>query len=153
MLPSRYYKNKGWISSGDFLGSGNIATQLKKYRSFKKAKIFARSHFKSSVEFVKYRKSGKLPKDIPGFPSQTYKNKGWKGWGDFLGTGRIALRLRRYKPFREARKFVRNLQLKSNSEWLTYCKSGKKPSDLPSNIERVYKNKGWKGCKDFLGTG
>ena len=80
------------------------------------------------------------------------KKNQWKSWGDFLGTARIATQLRQYKPFRKARKFVRNLQLKSNSEWRAYCRSGKKPSDLPSNTPRVYKNKGWKGWGEFLGT-
>jgi len=28
--PNRYYKNRGWVSWGDFLGTGRIANQLKK---------------------------------------------------------------------------------------------------------------------------
>ena len=37
--------------------------------------------------FNEYKKTGKLPKDIATSPGGTYKNKGWKGWKDFLGTG------------------------------------------------------------------
>ncbi|MFZ0329087.1 MAG: DEAD/DEAH box helicase family protein, partial [Nitrososphaeraceae archaeon] len=40
-------------------------------------------------EFRKYCKSGKLLKDIPKRPEVVYKEE-WKGWGDYLGTGRIA---------------------------------------------------------------
>ena len=77
-----------------------------------------------------------------------YKKQGtWKSWGDFLGTG-----YREYRPFEEAREFVRTLGLKSISEWTKYAKSGKKPEDIPSTPNGVYKDKGWKGLRDWLGT-
>ena len=41
--------------------------------------------------------------------------------------------------------------IKSQSEWAKYCKSGKKPKDIPSTLHRTYKE--WKGCGDFFGTG
>ena len=46
-------------------------------------------------EIKKFTRSGKLPKDIPTFPNQTYENKGWISWGDFLGTGYVALKYRK----------------------------------------------------------
>ena len=36
-------------------------------------------------------------------------------------------------------------------EWKSYCKSGKKPNDVPATPWSTYKNKGWKGLADFLG--
>ena len=33
-----------------------------------------------------------------------------------------------------------------------YCKSGKKPENIPMAAEDVYKNE-WKGLGDWLGTG
>ena len=38
-----------------------------------------------------------------------------------------------------------------NQEWRKYAKSGKLPKDIPTNVWQVYKNKGWKGWRDFLG--
>ena len=73
--------------------------------------------------------------------------------GDWLGTGTIAPRLREYRSFKEARAFVRRLGLKSQCEWRAYCKSGKKPDDIPANPNRTYAKAGWAGMGDWLGTG
>lgn len=32
--PERYYKNRGWVSWGDFLGTGRVANQYKKRSEF-----------------------------------------------------------------------------------------------------------------------
>jgi very-short-patch-repair endonuclease len=39
-----------------------------------------------SKEWPLAKKTGRLPIDIPGQPARVYKDKGWAGWGDFLGT-------------------------------------------------------------------
>ena len=56
--------------------------------------------------------------------------------GDWLGTGTVASFLREYRPFKKARAFVCGLGLKSQTEWRDYCKSGKKPNDIPSACRR-----------------
>ena len=58
-----------------------------------------------------------------------------------------------YRSFEEARKFVHKLELKNRDEWSVFCKSGKKPEDMPADPAGVYKNKGWKSWGDWLGTG
>ena len=55
------------------------------------------------------------------------------------------------RPFQQARKFVQALKLKSIAEWNQYCKSGKKPPDIPAN-PTIY-NKEWTKWGDWLGTG
>jgi hypothetical protein len=67
--------------------------------------------------------------------------------------GRVATYLREYRPFKEARAFVRGLRLRSSNEWRDYCRSGKRPHDIPSNPDKVYENEGWVGFGDWLGTG
>jgi hypothetical protein len=57
-----------------------------------------------------------------------------------------------YRPFQDAIKFVHLLKLKSSEEWKEYCRSGKKPLDIPVNPRQVY-GKEWKGFGDWLGTG
>jgi hypothetical protein len=42
---------------------------------------------------------------------------------------------------------------KNQKEWRDYCKSGQKPEDIPSNPDKTYKQEGWKGFGDWLGTG
>jgi hypothetical protein len=58
----------------------------------------------------------------------------------------------KYLPFEAARKFINRLGLKNEIEWRNYCKSGKKPQDIPANPARQYR-KEWKGLGDWLGTG
>jgi hypothetical protein len=72
--------------------------------------------------------------------------------GDWLGTGRIASQNMEFPPFERAREFVRSLNLKNQTEWEKYCKSGKRPKDIPSNPHSTYR-KYWKGYGDWLGTG
>jgi superfamily II DNA or RNA helicase len=58
-----------------------------------------------------------------------------------------------YRPFKEARKFVHSLGLKKQKEWYEYAfRSGKKPEDIPSRPDHVYKEY-WKGYGDWVGTG
>ena len=125
---------------------------MKKYRSFKEARKFVHKlELKNKVDWFTFSKSGKLPNDIPREPRNYYLNKGWKGWGYWLGTGNIATFERQYKSFVAARKFTHSLKLKSVVEWATYCKSGKKPKDIPSAPRNSYK-KEWKDWLDWLGT-
>jgi len=92
---------------------------------------------KSGAKWLAYCKSGKKPDDIPSFPNQTYENDGWAGINDWLGTGKRRRSLG-WRPYRGARAYVRGLRLKSQHDWSDYCKSGKKPADIPTHPERAY---------------
>jgi len=150
--PDKVYKNKGWIGIGDWLGTGSIAAKDKVFVSFEEAKEFVRKlQLKGQKDWREYKKTGNKPEDIPSNPLEAYKNQGWLSLGDFIGTtpgwnGE-------FLPFEEAREFVRKLSLKSKKEWATYCKSGKKPFNVPSTPRGRYKDKGWISWGDWLGTG
>jgi hypothetical protein len=149
--PSRTYENE-WKGMGDWLGTGRIADQQRKFRPFEEARNYVHSlGLKNKEGYAKYAKSGKKPMDIPANPVSTYK-KEWISWGDWLGTGRIADHERKYRPFEEAREFVHSLGLQSETEWREYCKSGKKPQDIPQKPYRTYKNV-WISWGNWLGTG
>ncbi len=123
------------------------------FRTFSDAKTFVRSRsLKSRKEWKEYCKSGKKPNDIPTYPNEYYKDKGWISWGDWLGTNFIAHQNRKYRPFNEARDYARSLNLPGQKEWEEYCKSGKKPNDIPSDPSHYYKVKGWISWGDWLGT-
>jgi hypothetical protein len=152
--PHYLYAKAGWVSYGDWLGTGRVAARLRQYRPFHDARAFVRAlGLKSAAEWWDYCKSGKKPDAISGSPHLTYAGEGWAGLGDWLGTGTIAPFLRQYRPFEEARAFVHTLSLKSSDEWATYCKSGAKPDDIPTAASAVYKDHGWAGMGDWLGTG
>jgi hypothetical protein len=88
--PEKFYK-KNWKSWGDFLGTGIVAKYKRtdSYLSFDDAKSYARSlHLKFKNQWILMSKLKKIPSNLPGYPSQVYKSKGWKNWPDFLGTSR-----------------------------------------------------------------
>ena len=152
--PDGIYKNKGWVGYGDWLGTGRVANQNFEYRDFESAREFTRKlKLKGQKEWKEYCKSGNKPDDIPNWPNQTYKNKGWVSWGDWLGTGRISDHKKIFRDFNLSKKFVKKLNLKNTTQQNAYCKSGNKPDDIPTNPQKIYKNNGWVDFADFLGSG
>jgi hypothetical protein len=162
--PHNTYRNNGWLGMGDWLGTETIAPRLREYRPFPKARAFARKlKLKCGAEWKAFCKGempqlGRLPKDIPVSPNGTYAEQGWSGWGDWLGTGTVADRLRKYLSFSKARSFVRKLKLKSGAGWSAYCKGdllhlGCLPENIPAAPWQTYANQGWAGMGDWLGTG
>ena len=142
--PKHVYKNNGYLNMGNWLGTGRVADQLKVYRSFEEARKFVRTlGLKNHLEWEKFTKSGNKPDNIPVGVQFTYKNNGWIDWGDFLGTENVSLvkKSHGFLSYPDARKFVRLLGLKSQQEWIQYCTSGKKPSNIPSNPNQVYSKK------------
>ena len=73
-----------------------------------------------------------------------YKNNGWKGWGDFLGTGRVANQTlaKNYLPLEkaeiEARELAKKYNLRTQEDWLKAHREGKIPKHLPRNPWQVY---------------
>ena len=163
--PQQSYKNQGWISWGDWLGTGSVAPQLRKYRSFEEARAFVRNlGLKNQKEWNRYcrgmlvAEKGLIPQDIPKDPWKGYKRKGWISWGDWLGTGNVTTWLQEFWPFEQSRAFVQALKLKSQLEWTLYRRGellskGVLPKYIPSNPSRTYKGKGWVSWGDWLGTG
>ena len=139
-----------WLGWGDWLGTGRIADQNKVWRDFEDARGFARGlGLKGVEEWVAWAKTGEKPKDIPASPRRVYTVQ-WAGWGDWLGTGRLYGV--GWRPFEEAREYVRSLGLRNLADWRAFATSGDKPTDIPSNPNLPYKAE-WAGMGDWLGTG
>jgi superfamily II DNA or RNA helicase len=162
--PRTTYANRGWTSTGDWLGTGRVSDRYRQYHSFKQARAFVRKlKLSNTQEWYTYcagnlKGKGKLPDDIPSNPQNTYRNEGWAGIGDWLGTGTVAPRLRQYRSFKQARAFVRKLKLKNNKEWIAFTKGklkrkGRLPHDIPACPNQTYAGQGWQGLGDWLGTG
>jgi len=149
--PERIYKNKGWISLGDWLGNGRIATKDREYLPFEEAREQVRAlGFNTIAEWQEYSKSSDRPLGIPSAPSQTYKNDGWINWQDWLGSKNRGRNMA-WLPFEEARAEARSKGFNTIAEWFEYSKSSARNMDVPTHCDIVYKNKGWKGWVDFLG--
>jgi hypothetical protein len=152
--PRGVYKNKGWKNFGDWVGTGSLHPKDRNYLSYTDAKkIIQKYNLSSSVKWKELKKSGNYPKRLPLDPVSVYAGKGWNGWADFLGNDQVQAGSIKYRSFTQARKFAQSLNLKSTKYWEQYCKSGKKPKNIPNYPRGVYAGKGWDGWGDFLGTG
>jgi hypothetical protein len=146
--PDQTCKDSGWTNWGDWLGNAD----RRKWRPFDEAREYAKSlDLKNQKEWEAFSKSGNRPKDIPSNPDRLYKDSGWTGYGDWLGTGNVCRG--DWCPFEEAREHVKSLGLKGLKEWHAFSKSGNRPKDIPSNPHQIYKDSGWTGYGDWLGTG
>ena len=59
-----------------------------------------------------------------------------------------------WRSYKDAKKFVHSLNLKSKNEWAEYTKSKNKPKDIPTAARTVYKkDEMWESWGDWLGTG
>ena len=92
------------------------------------------------------------PPNVPSNPHHTYKDAGWQGYGHWLGTGNQSSKAKReqFLPFGQALRMARHLRLVSSTEWRLWCRSGARPSNLPSNPQQVYVHDGWMGWEHFL---
>jgi hypothetical protein len=101
---------------GDFLGTGRVADNLRKFINYEKLKKIVRKYKVNSIsEYRNFCKNNsKLIKqlEIPKYPNSTYKNKEWISWGNFLGTGRVADQFKKalFFKFSKAKKYVHNLK-------------------------------------------
>ena len=105
--PNRTYKDQ-WTSWGHFLGTKNTSRKKRKWMSFEDAKTFIQNQgIRTSTEFQKWSSSGQRPENFPSNPYETYKDQ-WTGWGDFLSTGAIAHKNKKWMSFEDAKAFIQN---------------------------------------------
>ena len=118
------------------------------WRAYEDTKLFVKKlGLKSRAEYSKKSKSKEFPKDIPKSPYQTYKE--FKSWGEFLSTGYISLKLRKYKSYKEAKDFAQTLNLKNHKEWKNYTDNNSIPKNIRKYPTRYKEFEGW---SIFLGN-
>ena len=179
--PHTIYKLDGWTTWEDWLGKETDLSKKRDYWSFKKARAWmhkvnkinkntGKQYLYNQTTFNKWglisRKPDDeqdfteigLPKNFPILPFNIprgiyyYKNDpDWQGMAEFLGYERIADRLRVYKSFKDARKFVHKLGFKNNQEWIDYINSDKIPQDIHKHPKKHYK-KEWIRWGDWIGN-
>jgi very-short-patch-repair endonuclease len=113
-------------------------------------------NIKSSYQFYRMVKSKSFDEKINKRPYEFFNSKkrnSWISWEDFLSFSREEENENKYLNFEEARKFIRNQNIKSQKEWIKWCKNNDMIKlKIPSNPQKVFKNKGWISLSDWLGN-
>ena len=122
------------------------------WRSFEDARVYCQGlGLNSAREWEGYCGKNELPKDIPHYPPLVFRQAGWDGWGDFLGSGNRRNK-RTTLEFEEARRISRKLSLKSAAEWRDFTRSKGFPDGMPKKPEDRYRRSGWTDWNDWLDT-
>lgn len=150
--PQKTYKETGWISFGDWLGTGSVSVSLRGYPPYEEAREIVRGfNLKTAAEWKKFCRAGLKPLNIPSMPERTYESSGWIGYGDWLGTDAKPRRdSSLWWPFEKARDYVRALNLRTYENWNSYTKSSEFPDFLPADPATYYEPSLWSGYRDFL---
>ena len=158
MHPDRVYSE--FVSWPDFLGFTPAS-----FLPFEQAREFVRRQkLKSQLEYREWS-TGRLsrrglqpkPSNIPANPDQLYDDE-WRGFNDFIGTPKRRGRDHKWRPFEQARSYVRSLKLSNYIEYRQWSKGKLKnkpifPNDIPMEPYGIYgREEGWKGLPDFLGS-
>jgi hypothetical protein len=145
------YKDwRNFIEKGVFIVSP--APLGKTFLLFKEAKKYVKSlGIKSMQEWRVYCNENHNI-TIPSHPAKHYKNE-WVSWEDFLG-GEHKIPSK-FEDYETAKCFVHRIKPRINNcrEWDEYCKSGKKPKDIPHSPQKIYKDYGWIGWDCWFGSG
>ena len=86
-IPQKVYKDAGWVSMGDWIGTDKISNNKLALVDFSAARKLARTlNLRTKAEWNSFIKLNR-PKGIPATPWQVYKKSGWISIADFLGAG------------------------------------------------------------------
>ena len=140
--PSRFYKFKGWVSWGDFLGHNRLSNyeKSKNFYSFNVARNKVRKlNIKNNDEWRIYLKSKDRDIKIPSSPKRVYEE--FTSLGDWFGNNNIAPSKTKF-DFNKSqvfiRKFVKNNNLKSVTAFRKKISSIKRPDYLPSSLDHSF---------------
>jgi len=151
--PHRVYRHVGWTGWRDWLVPPEKQVE---YSGFSMAREFVRScRIPDQAAWRDFlEQHAGLIRDhhfvLPERPHLEYKDSGWKGWEDWLGTD-IG-----FNDYKTTRKFVHSLKLKSEKEWSEYCAGHlphkpKKPAKVYTYPDIAFRDEGWQDWKDWLG--
>jgi hypothetical protein len=150
--PDAVYRQQGWANWSDWLGTTRPARSSPPWRPFPAARAYAQSlHLGSVWTWRAWSQTAARPRDVPSNPDTAYREAGWAGWGDWLGTGRRRVSAGQVLPFAQARTDARRLGLRSAREWYAWVKTAERPASLPTRPDVVYRDQGWAGWADWLG--
>lgn len=146
------------LLEGQKCSTRNLVGGKNGYRDVDDALKFIHSlNLKNTEEWLRFRKSDKLPFDIPTKPRVTYGEIYKRKYGEvltmgkWLGTNSIQDGLQEWVEFDEYLKFARSLNFKTQHEWFEYVKKNELPKNYPKTPTISKYKKHFKGFPHFLG--
>lgn len=137
---------KHFVSPKTLLKGGgcHISNSIDKFVSYKDFKLYVKKiGINSRKSWLEFCKTKEKPFNIPVNPNKVYINQGWISWEDCFGN--------KFFSFEDARKFMKKIGLKSQKEWVAYCKEGLRPNNIPAHPSKIYKYDGYISLGHFLG--
>ncbi len=138
--PNIAYKNSGWISWSDWFGVKSKSDPIK--LNLDELLLIIQENKISSRD--KYFKLSKLL-HIPTNPLSKYK---LNSWNDILLDG-VKRRNENFVDYDLGKVIVRDLNIKSQSDWYKLCKLNKIPKNIPKTPNKYYTE--WVSWNDWLG--
>ena len=149
-----WIKKIGLKNLTNHLNGGEGGREKKDFLSYEESKKWIKNNKKITrkSEWDIFCKENTFPCFLPKCPEKTYL-KEWKGYGDWLCTKRDSNKKisENFICFDNAKKIIAKLKFKDQKDWGIFCLSKKRPNNIPSCPQRIYKTK-WKGWADWLGN-
>lgn len=143
LYPEKVYKNTGWVNWEDWVGCS--------FWPFEKARAYMRRlGLKNRENYLVWLRSKRRPKTIPHEPEKVYKHSGWRGLGDWLGTGNTQNQKKKKLPYEQAKSYVQAIGIKSWDDYRKWSKGGDRPTNIPAAPNSAYHE--FEGWGKFLGT-
>ncbi|WP_288987915.1 hypothetical protein [uncultured Pseudoalteromonas sp.] len=118
--------------------------QIKQYAPLEIARSFALRHNLTTIQmWLDASEQDGWPEIMPKRPTNTYGCK----WSDILAP-KTSLNSK-FLSYAEAAFTIKQYNLQTMMEFRLFGRQGKRPSNIPSNPERHYKDE-WKGWPHFL---
>ena len=150
--PNEVYRKRGWISWGDFLGTGRVQDNKKvNYLSYDDAKKWIIGN-NVSIKCLTEWKTINLPNFLPRRPDRYYRNRGWVSWSDFLSNNRVQNQKKEFLSYNDCIIWLHENYntIESHSHWKNIRKNF--PNYIPTNPNIHYKNKGWISWVEFFNS-
>jgi len=125
------------------------------YYSYEQSKEYLKKfNLKSSTMFYSMAKSGSFIKEINKRPYEYFSAKNrntWISWEDFLSFSKSEQK-KDFLSYEDSLNIVKKLGIKNWKDWCNkYKELNLKSLKIPSNPDKVYKDKGWVSYSNWLG--
>ncbi len=144
--PRKYYSSfTDWasfieIGKREYEKNGAPCIDIPSYEALKER--VKQQHISTRLAYTESVKNGELGELAPARPDIVYPE--FKGWSLFLAKSNSDV----FLPFKQAKQRLKEIGVKTSSQWFEMCSQGKRPPDVPFNPKEYYSE--WQGWRHFL---